>query len=203
MSCVLNSLWFPLLPAGGAGQHADLQLLSLLPGLAGQPGLLVQQLRPSQSGSRRTKLTPPQALPGVCQEGSAHVGQGPVQKVGSYINTQDTNKKGLLFVTLPYIFISLNIYLENLRRHSDIKWLPLFHSLSSPKFANELSWLSHKPEYLIHLLLGWFIHDVSSHPNYEIWCQVDWIDRKNMVVRLCIFLHINQKCPMRRKNKSL
>lgn len=98
----LDVLWVPLPSAGGAGQHADLQLLSLLSGLAGQPGLLVQQLRPSQSGSWRTKLTPPQALPGVCQEGSAHVGQGPVQKVGSDTNTQDTNTQGLLFVTLPW-----------------------------------------------------------------------------------------------------
>lgn len=96
-------LWFSLLLAGGAGQHSDLQLLSFLPGLAGQPGLLVQQPRPSQSGPRRTKLAPPQALPGVCQEGSAHVGQGPVQKVGflQSITAQDINNKCLCVLTLP------------------------------------------------------------------------------------------------------
>lgn len=94
-------LRFSLPLAGGAGQHSDLQLLSFLPGLAGQPGLLVQQPRPSQSGPRRTKLAPPQALPGVCQEGSAHVGQGPVQKVGflQYIPTQDINNKCLCILT--------------------------------------------------------------------------------------------------------
>lgn len=70
-----------LLLARGAGQHFDPQLLSFLLGLAGQSGLLVQQPRPRQSRPQRTKLTSPQALPGVCQEGSAHVGQGPVQKV--------------------------------------------------------------------------------------------------------------------------
>lgn len=96
-------LCFSLFLAGGAGQHSDLQLLSFLPGLAGQPGLLVQQPRPSQSGPRRTKLAPPQALPGVCQEGSAHVGQGPVQKVGflQYIPTQDINNNCLCILNPP------------------------------------------------------------------------------------------------------
>ncbi|CAB1413946.1 unnamed protein product [Pleuronectes platessa] len=70
----------PPLSYRGAGQRPLLQLPSFLHGLSEQPGLLVRQPRPSESGPCRPDLAPPPTLQSLRQEGPAHVGEGPMPK---------------------------------------------------------------------------------------------------------------------------